>query len=146
MRCGILGLVGLLVIGSGCACSGSGEEPPHRLVARQELTNARPTALLGEDCTAGGRAACQTGVCLHHGGGVDRGYTCTSLCATDDDCPSNGWVCGAILPGDPNRFCIPPRAWAPHAATVRPAAVWDGGVAAIRRAAAMTGVDGGLSP
>lgn len=146
MRCVIPGLIGLLVFGAGCACSGRDEQPPQRLVARQELTNARPTAALGEDCTLGGRAACLTGVCLHHGGGFDRGYTCSSLCAGDEDCPGNGWACGSILPGDPNRFCIPPRTWAPRAVTVRAAPVWDGGVPAIRRSAATASLDGGLTP
>lgn len=144
MRCWIVGLVGLVVFVSGCACSGSGEEPPHRLVARQELTNARPTAALGEDCTKGGRAACVTGVCLHHGAGFDKGFTCSSLCATDEDCPAT-WGCGSILPGDPNHFCVPPRTWAPRAVAVRPAPVWDGGVPAARRAAAAA-LDGGVTP
>lgn len=41
----------------------------------------------GEDCEAGGRAACRGGFCLHVGLRPDDHFVCATSCVSDDDCP-----------------------------------------------------------
>ncbi|GMU61889.1 MAG: hypothetical protein AMXMBFR34_36520 [Myxococcaceae bacterium] len=141
-----LWLLMALPVAQGCACAGGGGDDSIPLVARAELTAAAPTVELGDDCTAGGRASCRSGTCIHYGPSVATGYACARLCRGDDECPLE-WACREILPGDPNRFCIPPADWTPRPTPVRPrgAATQQAAAPDVATPAA-AGIDGGTSP
>lgn len=69
----------------------------------------------GEDCEAGGRAACRGGFCLHVGLRPDDHFVCAASCVSDDDCPDE-WRC---VPEGKQMYCAPPTGFRPHPVAVR---------------------------
>lgn len=66
---------------------------------------------LGESCTGGRAAACQSGACLKAQPGLDGGFFCSRECGEEADCP-RAWQCKEVMPGPHGRLCVPPPRWA----------------------------------
>jgi hypothetical protein len=114
-RLGFMVLAGALALG----CNGSMEEPARPV---PEGARADPAVFgehrfdeslkaglkpAGQDCTAGGRGECESGLCLHTGTEPGEGYVCSKTCQTLTDCPAD-WRCAQVQPGAATRVCIPP--------------------------------------
>ncbi len=116
----MLGLSSFLLL-AGCSSPnvGPAEEAPV-LRAWDPLTQAAPSTRrsTGESCTSGGKAACREGVCLHLEPHANAGYFCSRVCTADTECPE-GWVCRAMVAGDPVSYCVPPIGWNARIATNR---------------------------
>lgn len=120
-----------LVLGLLVACSGQTEPatahgradvppaPENQFRLRQALASPpgtnRGQLQSGEDCEAGGRAACLGGVCLHVGRRPDEHFVCATACLSDDDCP-DAWRC---VPEGRQMYCAPPAGFRPHAVAAR---------------------------
>ena len=74
---------------------------------------------LGEDCTSGREAACDSSLCLKTGLVLGSGYCCSLPCRSEAECPE-AWDCQAAMPGPNGRLCVPPSNWTARAVMVRP--------------------------
>jgi hypothetical protein len=103
-------LLGWLMIGCGRSTDTDPSQPPavfseHRFAARSPA--ARGSSLgIGGDCTEGGGAACETGLCAHVEPSPHAGYRCTARCTDDDQCPKR-WRCVQTHPTPDSSLCIP---------------------------------------
>jgi hypothetical protein len=69
---------------------------------------AEATKSFGADCTSYGNSECASGLCLHLDAHPEKGYRCSSSCASDRDCSADGkWRCGQLFPGPNGRACVP---------------------------------------
>lgn len=88
--------------------SGDSAQPARVFSEHRTLVAEKATKLLGDDCTANGKSACQSGLCLHTKAAKDRGYICSSTCSKAADCPP-GWSCVQTYPSADGQFCVPPE-------------------------------------
>jgi hypothetical protein len=68
---------------------------------------AGPKKSLGESCDTGGASECESALCLKVSADSRlKGHVCSRPCS-DSPCPSPGWRCAQVFPGEAMDFCVP---------------------------------------